>query len=91
MPFVSVVMPIRNEEDFIERGLRSVFAQNYPPDLLELIIADGESDDSTLEIIEKLKSETDYSDKNYKKPQTNRAERFESGDCRSKRRNYRSS
>lgn len=57
-PFVSVVMPIRNEEDFIERGLRSVLAQNYPPELLEVIIADGESEDATLGIIEKLRSET---------------------------------
>jgi glycosyltransferase involved in cell wall biosynthesis len=59
LPFVSVVMPVRNEEDFIERGLRAVFAQTYPSKLLEIIIADGESDDSTHEIIGRLRTETD--------------------------------
>ncbi len=56
-PFVSIIMPVRNEADFIERGLRAVFAQSYPSELLEIIIADGESDDATRKIIENLKSE----------------------------------
>jgi glycosyltransferase involved in cell wall biosynthesis len=58
-PFVSVIMPVRNEEDFIERGLRAVFSQTYPSDLLEIIIADGESDDTTGHIIESLRKETE--------------------------------
>ena len=51
LPFVSVLMPIRNEAAFVERSLRAVLAQDYPSDRLEVIIADGLSDDSTREII----------------------------------------
>lgn len=58
LPAVSVVMPVRNEDDFIERSLRAVFAQNYPSDLLEIVIADGQSNDETRSIIENLKNET---------------------------------
>lgn len=50
-PFVTIVMPIRNEEAFIERSLGSVLAQDYPPEQIEVLIADGMSDDRTLEVI----------------------------------------
>lgn len=49
LPFVSVVMPIRNEADFIERSLTAVMVQDYPHDRLEIIVADGCSDDGTVE------------------------------------------
>lgn len=58
IPFVSVVMPVRNEADFIERCLQAVIEQNYPPDSLEIIVADGLSDDATRAIIEKVKATT---------------------------------
>lgn len=58
LPFVSVIMPIRNEANFIERCLRAIFDQTYPSDLLEIVIADGESTDETRSIIESLKNET---------------------------------
>ena len=45
LPLVSVVMPIRNEADFIERSLGAVLSQTYPPHLLEVVVADGQSDD----------------------------------------------
>ena len=52
-PTVSVVMPIRNEVDFIERNLRGILEQDYP-NLLEVILADGMSDDGTREVLEKF-------------------------------------
>lgn len=58
-PFVSVVMPVRNEADFIERSLRAVLAQTYPHDLMEIIVADGLSIDETRLLIENLKLTTD--------------------------------
>lgn len=50
-PLVSIVMPIRNEAAFIARSLGAVLAQDYPPDRIEVLIADGMSDDDTRAII----------------------------------------
>ena len=57
-PFVSVIMPIRNEADFIERAIRSVLANDYPTDKMEILVVDGMSDDGTREKVEKV-SQTD--------------------------------
>ncbi len=46
-PFVSVIMPVRNEGDFIQRSLGAVLAQDYPHDRLEVLVADGRSNDDT--------------------------------------------
>lgn len=51
LPFVSVLMPIRNEGDYIERSLQAVVAQDYPSERLEVIIADGMSTDGTRDIV----------------------------------------
>jgi succinoglycan biosynthesis protein ExoA len=51
LPFVSVVMPVRNEAGFIERSLGSVLGQDYPADRMEVIVADGMSDDGTREMV----------------------------------------
>ena len=50
-PFVSVLMPVRNEAAFIGRGLAAVLAQDYPRDRMEIIIADGLSNDGTREAV----------------------------------------
>ena len=57
-PFVSVVMPVRNEEDFIAKSLGSVLSQDYPHELLEIVVADGLSSDGTVKLIENLAIET---------------------------------
>jgi succinoglycan biosynthesis protein ExoA len=54
LPFVTIAMPCFNEEDYIEACLRSVLAQDYPPDRFEVLVADGRSDDRTREILAKL-------------------------------------
>jgi len=51
MPFVSIILPVRNEAAFIERGLASVLRQTYPSDRMEVIVADGMSTDDTREKI----------------------------------------
>ena len=58
-PFVSVVMPVRNEADFIERSLQAVLTQTYPHDLMEIVVADGLSTDETRLLIGNLKLTTD--------------------------------
>ena len=50
-PFVSVLMPVRNEAAFIGRSVAAVLAQDYPRDRMEIIIADGLSNDGTREAI----------------------------------------
>ena len=54
LPFVSVVMPVRNEAAFIERSVGSVLAQDYPHERLEVIVADGMSTDGTREVLAAL-------------------------------------
>jgi glycosyltransferase involved in cell wall biosynthesis len=57
LPFVSLVLPIRNEATHIEGCLQSVLAQDYPNECLEIIIADGMSSDGTREIVQRAISE----------------------------------
>jgi succinoglycan biosynthesis protein ExoA len=51
---VSVVMPARNEAQFIARGLGAILAQDYPQDKVEVIIVDGMSDDGTREMVKEV-------------------------------------
>lgn len=45
VPFVSVIVPMRNEERHIERCLRSLLAQDYPSDRFEVLVVEGGSTD----------------------------------------------
>ena len=51
-PFVSIVLPIRNEAAFIARGLQAIVSQNYPVERMEVIISDGMSTDGTRDIVQ---------------------------------------
>lgn len=51
LPFVSVVVPCRNEEAYIAACLDSILAGDYPDDRLEILVADGQSSDGTREIL----------------------------------------
>jgi len=53
-PFVSVIMPIRNEADFIERAIMSVLDNDYAAEKMEILVVDGMSDDGTRQTVEKL-------------------------------------
>ena len=48
---MSVVIPVLNEERHIRDCLDSVFAQDYPADWLEVVVADGGSTDRTRDIV----------------------------------------
>ena len=54
--FVSIIMPIKNEERYIERSLAAVLNQDYPSEKLEVLIADGNSTDDTREKISEILS-----------------------------------
>ena len=51
-PFVSVVIPARNEKEQIETVLHDVTHQTYPSDRFEVIVVDDESEDITPNLIQ---------------------------------------
>ncbi len=51
-PFVSIIIPCRNEADFIDKCLDSLIANDYPKDRMEILVIDGLSEDRTKEIID---------------------------------------
>lgn len=58
LPKISVVIPSFQQADFLEKTILSILNQNYPN--LELIIIDGGSNDSSLEIIKKYEKYITY-------------------------------
>ncbi len=50
-PFVSVIVPCRNEEPHIARCLDSILANDYPAERMEILVVDGMSEDRTREIV----------------------------------------
>ncbi len=54
LPFVTVIMPIRNEAKFIKTNLDAVLGQDYPSDRYEVIVVDGMSTDGTREIVNQI-------------------------------------
>lgn len=52
LPYVTVVVPCRNEKAHVGSFLKSLALQDYSPDRFEVIIADGMSDDGTRQVLE---------------------------------------
>jgi chlorobactene glucosyltransferase len=53
-PRVTVIVPARDEEANIGRCLRSLAAQNYPADRLNIVVVDDHSADATADIVRQL-------------------------------------
>jgi succinoglycan biosynthesis protein ExoA len=51
LPFVSIIVPMRNEERYIARCLDSILLGDYPYQRLEVLVVDGESTDFSPEIV----------------------------------------
>lgn len=51
MPFVSVIIPLRNEKRFMEQILEPCLQQDYPKERVEFIFVDGMSTDGTRDVI----------------------------------------
>jgi cellulose synthase/poly-beta-1,6-N-acetylglucosamine synthase-like glycosyltransferase len=51
LPIVTVILPCRNEEEFIAGCLDSLVSSDYPKDRLEVLVVDGMSEDGTREIL----------------------------------------
>lgn len=50
LPYVSVILAVRNEEANVQRVLEQIFNQDYPQDRVEVIVVDGQSEDRTADI-----------------------------------------
>lgn len=50
-PFISVIVPIRNEAQFIELTLSRLTSQDYAPERFEVLVVDGRSTDGTPELV----------------------------------------
>jgi len=57
LPFVSIVIPTRNESENIKACLESIFKQNYPKDLFEVVMVDDYSTDPTLRFAREIEGE----------------------------------
>jgi len=54
-PSVSIIIPAYNEEEFIEKCVKSALDLDYPKEKLEVIVVDDGSTDRTPKIVESLK------------------------------------
>jgi chlorobactene glucosyltransferase len=59
LPFLSIIVPARNEEQTIENCIKSLLAQNYPH--FEVIAIDDNSTDNTLSILIDIKEKVSQS------------------------------
>ncbi len=60
MDKISVIIPCRNEEEYIGLCLDSVISNDYPREFMEVIVVDGESADRTRQIVLKYSEKYDF-------------------------------
>ena len=54
LPFVSLIIPTLNEEQYLEQTIFSLISNDYPSNKFEILIVDGLSKDNTLNIAQRL-------------------------------------
>ena len=57
LPFVSILLPVRNEARYIVQCLKAVADQDYPSERMEVLAVDGASDDGTYELLQEWASQ----------------------------------
>src|SRR6185437_5862825 len=57
---ISIIIPFRNEEHTIVKCLESLAEQDFPKELLELILVDDNSEDDTKQVAEKFLHARDF-------------------------------
>ncbi|CAN5271884.1 glycosyltransferase [soil metagenome] len=55
---LSIIIPARNEENNIRSCIESILKNNYPKNLLEIIVVDDHSDDNTAKIVQEYSSQS---------------------------------
>lgn len=53
-PFISVVIPVKNEEDNIKKCINSILVQSYGIERIEIVVIDNGSDDNTIQILNEI-------------------------------------
>jgi cellulose synthase/poly-beta-1,6-N-acetylglucosamine synthase-like glycosyltransferase len=51
LPLVSIIVPVHNERQVIERRIKNILDSSYPSEKMEVIVVDSGSDDGTTSII----------------------------------------
>lgn len=57
LPMVSIVLPVYNEEKLIKPKISNMLQVNYPKELLEIIVVDGNSRDRTADIVREFEKD----------------------------------
>jgi polysaccharide deacetylase family protein (PEP-CTERM system associated) len=57
LPFISVIVPVRNEARCIHHTLNQLLGQRYDPERFEILVIDGQSTDDTRAIVRRLQEE----------------------------------
>lgn len=57
LPLVSILMPVYQEERFVSQSLQAVLSQDYPKELIEILVVDGMSTDETREIVKSFQKQ----------------------------------
>jgi len=55
-PRVTIIVPTYNEAGLIESKLDNIFEQDYPKDLMSIIVVDSASSDGTVDIVERWRN-----------------------------------
>lgn len=53
LPFVSIIIPCKNEVDFLEGCIDSILASDYPEQRMEILVVDGMSTDGSRPLVNK--------------------------------------
>jgi biofilm PGA synthesis N-glycosyltransferase PgaC len=56
-PKVTIIVPTYNEAEFIWSRFDNIYTQNYPKNLMEIIVVDSASNDGTVDLVKKWISE----------------------------------
>jgi len=60
LPFVSILIPVRNEAVFIKRSLSAALAQDYPSERIEVLVIDAKSTDGTGKIVGEISTTSKF-------------------------------
>ncbi len=60
LPFVSIIMAVHNEEQILEKKIKSILKNDYPRNLYEIIVGSDASTDKTNNILENFCSEENH-------------------------------